>query len=114
MALTAAHRVPLDARDLDEPADRGRTSSRGGAPSRSRRPGTPARGVPPSASQSAAAAIALETPTSAWHPPIAAEIVAPLLEERPDLAGDEEEVDDLALRHLPLGKAEVVEEDGRG
>ena len=40
-------------------------------------------GVPPSASQSAAAAIALDTPTSAWQPPIAAEMVAPFLKKVP-------------------------------
>ena len=39
--------------------------------------------VPPIASVSAAAAMALDTPTSAMQPPIAAEIVAPFLNNVP-------------------------------
>ena len=41
------------------------------------------RGLPPRHSARPAAAIAEQTPISAWHPPIAAEIVAPFLKMQP-------------------------------
>ena len=79
IALTAPHRVALDAGHLDQAAD-------GIAgqpevvlhPDLGRRP-RPAPGVPPISSASPAAAIEQATPTSPWHPISAPEIEARVL-----------------------------------
>ena len=80
--LDGAHRVPLDAGDLHEAADgvagQAQVVLHGDLGGHQDLVGRAAETW-----QSPAAAIALETPISAWQPPIAAEIVAPFLNRLP-------------------------------
>ena len=55
--------------------------------------------------------MALETPISAWQPPIAAEKRRPLLEHAADDTGGEQERLDVAA--CRLGRSSTVQEHGR-